>query len=128
MKNNSGFTLIELLGVVVILAAVALIAFPPIVNQIKKSHTDLDDALNEVIYAASEQLLSEHNYPKNNKYCIRLNKLVNEGKMTAPIRDSNGNEINLNSYFVIDYNSGKKSIVSCIGPGSGCEDDCIIPE
>ena len=56
MKKN-GFTLAELLGVIVILAAVALVAFPPIINQIKKSRGELDDALNKLIYSASNQYL-----------------------------------------------------------------------
>lgn len=130
MKNSRGFTLIELLGVVVILAAVALIAFPAIVNQIKKSHDDLDEALTTVIYTASEQLLSERNYPKIGKYCIRLKELVNEGKLSAPIRNSDGNEINLNSYFILDYSNDKKSLNNCIGSGDGCETGCgvVIPE
>lgn len=129
MKNNKGFTLIELLGVVVILAAVALIAFPAIVNQIKKSNSDLDSALNKVIFTASEQLLYEMNYPKTNTYCIQLKELVDEGKLTAPIRDSSGNEVSLGQYFVINYSNGENSLVQCIGAKEGCEHNCsvIIP-
>lgn len=104
MKKN-GFTLAELLGVIVILAAIALVAFPPIINQIKKSRGDLDNALNTVILTASEQYLEENNKSLSGIYCIKLNVLVNDGKLSDPITDSNGSIVPLNSIFYIDYNS-----------------------
>lgn len=102
MKKN-GFTLAELLGVIVILAAVALIAFPPIINQIKKSRGDLDEALNSLILTASEQYIEERNLAKEGKYCIVLNVLVEDGKLVEPITDSNGNIVSLSSIFYIKY-------------------------
>ena len=102
MKKN-GFTLAELLGVIVILAAVALIAFPPIINQIKKSRGDLDEALNSLILTAAEQYLEERNYKKEGTYCIQLNELVKDGKLVEPITDSNGNIVSLSSIFYIKY-------------------------
>lgn len=102
MKKN-GFTLAELLGVIVILAAVALIAFPPIINQIKKSRGDLDEALNSLILTAAEQYLDERNSVKEGKYCIVLNVLVEDGKLVEPITDSNGNVVSLSSLFYIKY-------------------------
>ena len=36
--KNKGFTLIELLGVMVILALVITLAFPSLINSIKKSY------------------------------------------------------------------------------------------
>ena len=102
MKKN-GFTLAELLGVIVILAAVALIAFPPIINQIKKSRGDLDEALNSLILTESEQYIEERNLAKEGKYCIVLNVLVEDGKLVEPITDSNGNIVSLSSIFYIKY-------------------------
>ncbi len=37
MKNKKGFTLIELLGVIVVLAIIALIATPIVMNTIKNA-------------------------------------------------------------------------------------------
>jgi len=103
MKKN-GFTLAELLGVIVILAAIALIAFPPIINQIKKSRGELDDALNQLIYSAAKQYLEDKNYNLDGKsYCIKLSVLVNDGKLVEPITDSKGNVLSLNSVFYIKY-------------------------
>ena len=38
---KKGFTLAELLGVIVILGLIALLSFPPIVSQIKKSKKEI---------------------------------------------------------------------------------------
>ncbi|MCI9433840.1 MAG: type II secretion system protein [Bacilli bacterium] len=103
IKKN-GFTLAELLGVIVILAAVALIAFPPIINQIKKSRGELDQALNSLILTASKQYLEEKNKSTDGtSYCIKLNVLVTNGKLVAPITDSKGNKVELSSIFYIKF-------------------------
>lgn len=106
MRNikKNGFTLAELLGVIVILAAVALIAFPPIINQIKKSRGELDQALNSLILTASEQYLEDRNKDTNGtSYCIKLNVLVSDGKLVDPITDSKGNTVDLSSIFYIKF-------------------------
>ncbi len=106
MKNikKNGFTLAELLGVIVILAAVALIAFPPIINQIKKSRGELDQALNTLLLTASEQYLEDRNKDINGtSYCIKLNVLVSDGKLVDPITDSKGNTVDLSSIFYVKF-------------------------
>ena len=103
MKKN-GFTLAELLGVIVIMAAIALIAFPPIINQIRNSRNDLSNTLNTLILTATRQYLEENNYDTNDKsFCIKLNVLVNDGKLVEPITDSKGNVVNLNSIFYVKF-------------------------
>ncbi len=107
MMKKNGFTLAELLGVIVILAAVALIAFSPIINQIKDSRKDLDEALNKIIYAAASQYIDESGLEKEQSYCIRLDVLVNDGKLVEPITDSNGHTLESASYsFYINYDNG----------------------
>lgn len=106
MKNieKNGFTLAELLGVIVILAAVSLIAFPPIINQIKKSRNELDEALNTLILTAANQYLEEHNRSTDGtSYCIKLNVLIKDGKLVDPITNSKGNTVNPNSIFYLKY-------------------------
>lgn len=107
MKNikRNGFTLAELLGVIVILAAVSLIAFPPIINQIKKSRSELDAALNSLILTAANQYLEENNLSMDGtSYCIKLNVLIKAGKLVDPITNSKGNTVNPNSIFYLKYN------------------------
>lgn len=108
MKNikKNGFTLAELLGVIVILAAVALIAFPPIINQIKKSRNDLDKSLNQLILTATEQYLNERNLSTNGTcYYIKLDVLISDGKLVEPIVNSKGETIATFSYFYLRYPS-----------------------
>lgn len=114
MKRN-GFTLAELLGVIVILAAIALIAFPPIINQIKKSHGDLDSALNSVILTAAEQYFEENNYSKDGQYCISLQVLINNGKLISPVSDSDGNIVD-NYTFYINYDT-TNNVQTYLAPG-----------
>lgn len=53
MKNNKGFTLIELLAVIVILAIIALIATPIVVNLIEDSRKSANEnAVNGIVKAA----------------------------------------------------------------------------
>ena len=125
MKKN-GFTLAELLGVVVILAAIALIAFPPIINQIKSSRKDLDNALNSLILTAAEQYLEENNYPLNNStYFIQLSVLVEDGKLVEPIIDSKGNTVGLSSTFSVNFGTNKYDLYSTNLNKSSC--DISIP-
>ena len=125
MKKN-GFTLAELLGVVVILAAIALIAFPPIINQIKSSRKDLDNALNSLILTSAEQYLEENNYPLNNStYCIQLSVLVEDGKLVEPIIDSKGNTVGLSSTFSVNFGTNKYDLYSTNLNKSSC--DISIP-
>lgn len=128
--KNKGFTLVELLGVIVILAAIALVAFPPIVNQIKKSNEKLDKALNEVIFTAGEQYLAEKNYARggDNVYCIQLKVLVEDGKLSSPVIDSNGKEIMLTRYFKMDYsNTNNNGLVEAAGGNQAAGCKIVIP-
>lgn len=108
MKNikKNGFTLAELLGVIVILAAVALIAFPPIINQIKKSRNEMDEALNSLILPAAQSYIEENNYSTDGTcYYIKLDVLIKNGKLVEPIINSKGETISANSYFYLKYPS-----------------------
>lgn len=126
MKKN-GFTLAELLGVIIILAAVSLIAFPPIINQLKKSRSDLDDALNVVILSAAEQYLEDRNisYSNSNTYCFSLLALVDDGKLIEPIIDSNGNKVDVGRIFYIKIDGdGKKEKYGLVNSENDLDGSC----
>lgn len=67
--NKKGFTLIELLAVIVVLAIIALIATPIVMNTIKKSQNGADarsvEAYGKAIESSYYQYALEHNgtYP-----------------------------------------------------------------
>ena len=69
MKNKKGFTLIELLAVIVILAIIALIATPIILNMINDARKSaaVDSAygyIESIEYANSMNMLDSEKYPK----------------------------------------------------------------
>lgn len=82
MKKNA-FTLVELLGVIVILAAIALLAFPPLLNQIQKSQNEIDDATRELIVNSTELYVDDKHeqFPSKNGnvYCVSFENLINSG-------------------------------------------------
>lgn len=96
---KKGFTLIELLGILVILALILLVTFPPILNQINKSRSNLSDSMKSVIFSAADTYIEENKntYSKKdgNVYCITLKDLVNANHLREPLIDSNGKNIEL---------------------------------
>ena len=103
---KKGFTLVELIGVVIILALIALLAFPPILNSIRKTKIELSNASKEILYNAVDLYISENlnDFPKNNGniYCVTLNTLVSKEYLPTKVYDSvTGEEISLDSKIEI---------------------------
>ncbi len=90
--NKKGFTLAELLGVVVIISILAILAFPPIINQIKKSRNKISDATMKILTSATEMYMDYHQnqFPINpsTTYCITLQQLVDDNQLEDPITDA----------------------------------------
>ncbi len=65
-KNSRGFTLIELIGAIVILAVIALIAFPAIISVLDSGQTKVDSATKDLVISATNKYVSEHvnDFPK----------------------------------------------------------------
>ena len=86
---NKGFTLTEVVGVIIILALIALLAFPPMLNLIKNSENDIDEATKQFVYTASSQYVNKYinDFPKleSNIYCITINDLVKDEFLSSTI-------------------------------------------
>lgn len=112
MKKR-GFTLIELMGVITILGLIAILVAPTIINQIKKSQNQLDEVTKQLIFSAADLYLDnrENDYPKENGliYCLELQTLVDDGKLSTPLLDSNGNEIKLTDEVTVIVRNGNYS-------------------
>lgn len=76
-KNNKGFTLVELLAIIVILAAIALITIPVVINIINDSHKNTFRSSVEGIYRAIQADYTEYGYTDNQSYTITANKITN---------------------------------------------------
>ena len=102
---KKGFTLVELIGVIIILALIALLAFPPILNSIRKTKTELSDASKEILYNATSLYVSENlnDFPKRNgnTFCVTLNTLSSKEYLPTKVYDSiTGEEISQSKEYL----------------------------
>ena len=119
---KKGFTLAELLGVIAILGIIALIAVPVVNNSINESNEELyQTQLNQMIKGAKSYYAehldklppdnpgSDNNKPcSNNKACITLNELQEEGYLPLDaINPKTGENFSPNSTIQITNNNGK---------------------
>lgn len=87
---KKGFTLIEMIGSIVILAMIALIAFPAVLNLLNSSQSKVDDGVKNYIIGAAREYVSEHVncYPKNSNAtmpseCGGSVPVINDDKLTV---------------------------------------------
>ena len=109
---KKGFTLAELLGVIVILGIIVLLAFPPILDSIKKSKENINNSTEEIIFNATKLYMGD--YPSiykltnNSKYCIKIQDLIDSSRLERGLQDSNTNEeINPNRYVKVVVKNGE---------------------
>ena len=113
-STTLGFTLVELIGVVIILAIIALLAFPPILNSIRKTELQLSDSSKEILYSATDLYVSDNlnDFPKTNGniFCVSLSTLSSNNYLTTKIYDSvTGEEISLDNKVEVKVEDGKYS-------------------
>lgn len=119
---KKGFTLAELLGVITLLAIVCLIAFPPILNSIKKSKQNLNDSNNKIIYSATKTYMENHPSEvvfTDNKFCVQIKTLMDAGELMSNLIDPNTNEVIDSSKYVKVINSSSDYEYFLV-PNNGC--------
>ena len=102
----------ELIGVVIILALIALLAFPPLLNAIRRSRNELSEASKEILYSNTSSYVSDNanDFPKveGNTFCITLETLAQKGYLSNNVYDAiNSNEIPLTNMVEVKYEEGK---------------------
>lgn len=109
--NKKAFTLTELIGVITILGLIALIAFPPLLKQIKGTKSKIDEATEMLITTGAGNYIDENknDFPKigGNKYCIALYTLVDDNKVSKDLVDSEGNKLDLNKYVKVGISNNQ---------------------
>lgn len=128
--KKTGFTLAELLGVIVIIALLLLLIIPGIINRLSNSGDEAKDTENELIFNATEQYVKEHPeiYPpgKSGRYCITIQSLIDDGKLSSPVIDVNtGKDISNKSVMVTIYSSGNSEYE--IKEGAECKEISALP-
>lgn len=88
---KKGFTLVELIAVVVLMALIALIVFPNILNSFIEKKQEISNYKKDLIYNATELYMSDklNTYPQDvgATYCILLSTIDREGKIGVEIDD-----------------------------------------
>ena len=111
MKNNKAFTLVELMGVITMIALISVLVSPSIINQIRSSKDRVDKVTEKLIFSATDLYLDENKYEfplkDGNDYCITLEDLVDDGKLQAPLLNSNGDEMDLKLYVMVAVSNSR---------------------
>lgn len=80
MKNNKGFTLIEAIAVTMLLAMLALIIIPTVLNQRRKQEKKIKEQQKKIMYIEAERYLKENNLVEaSSTKCIPVTFLEKEG-------------------------------------------------
>lgn len=79
MKNKKAFTLVELMAVIIIISLVAILTFPSIVNQIKKTKKVNSDNINTIVIEAAKKYVNDNPDDfEENEYCLSIDTLVSD--------------------------------------------------
>lgn len=110
MKKR-GFTLIELLGVVIILGVLALILFPILINQIRKTKEGISDTTKALIIDSAKDYYEDNinNYDKieGMTYCIDISTLTENNYLNKKLKDENLNDIDDSKKVKLIYHNNK---------------------
>lgn len=109
---KKGFTLAELLGVLVILAILAIVTFPPIIRRIKTTKEDINSATKSYIYNSAKLYVEDnedtYKLKSGDTYCITLQTLANKGYLKEMKDVESGEEIELNRVVKLQIGSDSK--------------------
>lgn len=100
----------EMIAVVGIIALMAIMVLPAIINQISGKKDDISDATEKMIFSAAELYMDDNSasYPRsvNAVYCIKLEELISSGYLKSPLKDAKaGNEIDTNRRIKLSINT-----------------------
>lgn len=102
--KKTGFTLIELMGVIIIIALITVIATPHIVDQIRKTNTEVSKTQLAIIEAAADNYLSlntsQFKLDNGRVYCITLQELIDADMLVDPVVDVQTQEVLSNTTVI----------------------------
>lgn len=107
---KKGFTLVELLGSIVILAVIALVAFPAVLNLLSSSQTKIDDSMKDYAIESTRQYVFDHlnSYEKKSSLSknVSIETLINEGYISDNIINNKNKEMK-NDYVTVGFDGTK---------------------
>lgn len=108
---KKGFTLIELLAVIIVLGLLAILVAPSVINQLTRINEDKTSSVMSEILSSAAQLYMDNHQDKytmtnGDKYCIKIETLVNEGFLTEPVLNPvTGDEYSKDDFIQVDVAS-----------------------
>lgn len=129
MKNKKGFTLAEILGIIIIIGILLVIVAPAITSRINNLKDKSKDTGYELVYMAVSQHITENKlkYPSGKKYCIKISDIIDEGKLTSPVKEiDTGKTIDDYSVLVSIYSSGNE-YYELIANADECQAEANLP-
>ena len=109
--KNKGFSLIELLGSITLLAIIAIIAFPAILNLLAGSQNEIDKAMKEYVVSAAREYVNDNidefstSPSLNKKVCIQ--SLIDKGYISDTTINEKKNSDLKNDAITITNNGTK---------------------
>ena len=106
---KKAFTLVELMAVIVIISLIAILTFPNIVGQIKKTEKNNNDNIESIVINAAKKYVNDN--PNNfkeeeyNDYCIVIKDLVDNGYLKEDIVNNEENAL-INKVVWVKYKEG----------------------
>lgn len=109
MKKN-GFTLIELTGAIVLLSLIVLVAFPAIVNVVKRSDNKINAAVEALIIDGAKNFIddnkNEYTLTNGNVDCITIQDLIEKGYVISDLESVNG-KVDTAKFVKVTVNNNK---------------------
>ena len=107
---KKGFTLIEIVAVIAVVSILLVILTPYLLNSVNNKKDEVSNVAKKMIYDAADIYIKDNNeiYTSDEGaiYCIKLETLVNSGKLMNPVKDMEKNkEVPLNYYVKATVNS-----------------------
>ena len=107
---KKGFTIIEVLAVIVVMTLLTVLIVPNIINSVNNKRADVSEASKKIIYDATDLYVTANrvSFPiaEDATYCVKLETLVNNGNLVAPVKDlKSDKEIPLNYYVKVTLDS-----------------------
>ncbi|MBP3461170.1 MAG: type II secretion system protein [Bacilli bacterium] len=117
---KKGFTLVEIIAVITVMSILLVIITPYILNTVNNKKGEISNEAKQIIYDATDLYVKENqdNYPTvaNSIYCIKLETLVKNGKLEAPIKDMKSDKeiplTNMIKVTIDDYNQYNYELVN----------------
>ena len=92
--KRNGFTLVELMAVIIIISLIALLTFPNIINQIKKTKKSNNKMIEDVVIEQAKKYVNdnEEEFQDDDGYCLSIDTLVDKGYVNEQLVDINNKD------------------------------------